>query len=79
MGSLIAGPRPLVRAEPAEVRTNLVYVKVRSVGPVLESLSDQGILAIPVASDTIRLAFHRGIPDAAVDRLVAAFTRAVKR
>lgn len=64
--------------EPSEVRTNLVYVKVPSFGPVITALAKQGIHAIPVAPDVIRLAFHRGIPDSSVEYLATSFARALK-
>jgi threonine aldolase len=58
--------------DPAAVETNMVMVDVPEVGPVLDHLAEQGVLAVPSRASTLRLVTHPDIDDDDVERAVAA-------
>ena len=70
-----------LQAEPEQVCTNIVMIKVTSMNPMVlvQSLSEHGVLVLASGADTIRAVTHLHIKAKDIDSAVSAFKKAVSK
>jgi threonine aldolase len=76
LADAVAQRWPKCGLDPAAVRTNIVTFTHTEPDKLLAHLQDHGVLAGPIAAQTVRFVTHRDVDDAGVERAIAALADA---
>lgn len=71
-GIAFGGPLAPLTSDPATIRTALIFFGVSDSAKALATLEEHGVLATVVGPTAIRLAFHAGVDQSAIPRIVDA-------